>query len=249
MAPGSGSTTFSNIQSFIFSDFGDYIVGTAGVDHYLGERGADFLFGGQGDDYLDGGNGSDELRSGQGDDFAEGGAGNDIIYGGMFDDLVSGGDHDDILRGGIGNDVLHGGNGDDIINGGNALNTLYGEAGSDTFTFVNLSSRNTVMDFTVGVGGDRINLHDLLLTATNFQAGDNLTTAWNQYFRFVDGGNSSSTLQINVDAAHAAALQVNEGWGHVADFQGAANLTIANLIQSNQLVDITAGTGYFPLPF
>ena len=54
---GTSITNFSNIESFIFTDFDDYIVGTSGRDNFTGNKGSDFLFGAQGNDYLVGGEG------------------------------------------------------------------------------------------------------------------------------------------------------------------------------------------------
>ncbi len=60
----------------------------------------------------------------------------------------------DIINGGAGEDLIWGGYGDDILTGG---------ADSDTFLFYEIDySLDTITDFEVGVGGDVINLNDMI---------------------------------------------------------------------------------------
>ncbi|GGF86629.1 hypothetical protein GCM10007301_53150 [Azorhizobium oxalatiphilum] len=90
----------------------------------------------------------------------------DTFYGGDGDDALSGWDGRDYLRGGDGNDRLYGGNGhdslrggagDDRLEGGWGNDYLVGGAGSDWFLFNDLnSSRDRILDFEAGDGGDKI---------------------------------------------------------------------------------------------
>ncbi len=84
------------------------------------------------------------------------------------------------LNGGIGNDQLFGNGGNDTLKGGAGDDVLTGGAGIDRFVYVDLSEggmNETIMDFTVGTGGDILDLADLIdglagATAANaFSAG------------------------------------------------------------------------------
>jgi len=88
------------------------------------------------------------------------------------DDITATGT-DDVLIGGLGNDILDGGAGDDILFGGDGSDTLKGGTGSDSFAF-NLADItagqpdiDTITDFTVGNGGDKLDLSDLLVGETS----------------------------------------------------------------------------------
>jgi S-layer protein len=76
---------------------------------------------------------------------------------------IKGGAGNDVLTGGAAKDTIIGGAGDDTINGGTGIDTLTGGAGSDTFVMAKVAAnRDTITDFTVGTGGDK-----LALTAAN----------------------------------------------------------------------------------
>ncbi len=86
---------------------------------------------------------SDDLNlfGSNGDDAIRGYAGNDLIQALAGDDLVRGGGGDDTIYVGAGQDLAYGGDGNDrLFAGGNGVNDydrLYGDAGSDIFTFYN----------------------------------------------------------------------------------------------------------------
>jgi len=242
---GADNVEFTNIQALSFGSGDDYIVATTANDDLSGGEGNDFLFGGQGNDEFLGGGGNDELRGGQGSDIIDGGAGADIIYGARDSDTINGGNGQDILRGGIGDDIIHGDLGNDIINGGFGTNTLFGGDGADTFTFQNALAVDSVMDFTAL---DRINVHNLL-NVVDYEQGDDLEVTWNNNFRFTSDVDNNSVLEVLLTEAGARITGTTAGWHGVATFEGVADLTIANLITSGQLVDQVDATNYFPLPF
>jgi Ca2+-binding RTX toxin-like protein len=74
-------------------------------------------------------------------DFVEGQAGSDVLIGGSGANTFDGGADADSLYGGAGSDTLTGGTGDDFLKGG---------SGSDAFVFENLTSIDTIDDFTIG---------------------------------------------------------------------------------------------------
>ncbi len=126
-------------------DGDDVIEGGAGADIVLGEAGDDVLAGGAGADRLDGGEGDDRfLADSDGAvDQIDGGEGFDeISFAAMSEDLTI----DLILETAtsveIGEDTFSeveafvGGSGDDIFIAGEDSATFTGNAGSDTFTFV-----------------------------------------------------------------------------------------------------------------
>ena len=72
---------------------------------------------------------------------------------------IKGGDGNDTLTGGAAKDIIIGGAGNDLIDGGAGIDTLTGGAGSDTFVTASLAAdRDTITDFTVGTGGDKLAL-------------------------------------------------------------------------------------------
>jgi Ca2+-binding RTX toxin-like protein len=112
-----------------------------------------------GDDYIDGGDGDDLIA---GDALAiGGGAYTDVYMGG--DDTLLGGDGDDTIFGDT-NDGSEDVGGDDIIEGGAGADVMTGGLGIDTFVFGAdaVGDIDTITDFTDGVGGDILDLADLL---------------------------------------------------------------------------------------
>ncbi|MDH3221597.1 MAG: Ig-like domain-containing protein [Gammaproteobacteria bacterium] len=149
----------------------DSLSGGAGSDYLAGGTGADNLSGGAGNDTLTGGAGDDLVDGGSGDDVVLGGAGDDLVFGGAGADRLEGGQGNDSLVGGSGNDIIFGGDGDDRINGGSGDDSLIGGAGIDIFALesgdegsVGSPAIDTISDFTVGVGGDVLDLSDMLQT-------------------------------------------------------------------------------------
>ncbi|MCW8963470.1 MAG: type I secretion C-terminal target domain-containing protein [Gammaproteobacteria bacterium] len=165
----------------------DTLSGGADDDHLTGDAGDDIVDGGTGDDIVQGGTGDDQLFGGAGADILEGEDGADVLYGGAGDDdlrggedvdtlygndgadLLSGGGDADNLYGGLGDDTLLGGGGIDLMIGGEGDDTMTGGLEGDTFRFmsgdegsVGTPAIDTITDFTVGPGGDVLDLSDLL---------------------------------------------------------------------------------------
>jgi len=179
----------------------DILSGNAGNDSLAGGEGNDTLVGGDGDDYLSGGDGQDSLTGGAGRDTLTGDAGDDVVDGGAGDDVVLGGDGDDLVFGGVGDDRLEGGAGDDVLRGGSGDDVLFGDDGDDRLiggagddsliggAGINIfaleagdegtfgaPATDTIADFTTGIGGDVLDLSDML-------QGENLLTL-DSYFSF-----------------------------------------------------------------
>lgn len=75
-----------------------------------------------------------------GNDVIMGTPGDDSINGGLGNDTICGGGGNDILLGGPGNDTIYGGVGDDIILPGTGMDGAYGQDGSDTVSYADLST-------------------------------------------------------------------------------------------------------------
>ena len=85
------------------------------------------------------------------------------------------------LRGTSGNDILVGQGGNDMLTGNGGVDTFDYNASSD--------GNDTITDFTIGNGGDRLDLSDLL----DYDTGDTLS----DYLTFSDDG---SDVEIAIDA-------------------------------------------------
>jgi Ca2+-binding RTX toxin-like protein len=119
--------TFTSIERFIGTDFGDTLTGS---------NASQKLFGGAGQDILSGAGGSDYLDGGDGDDTVDGGSGNDTLFGGSGTNTLTGGYGNDSFIGGAGTDIFDGGSGTDNVNyrgstSSVALNLDLGGTGGD----------------------------------------------------------------------------------------------------------------------
>ena len=155
-------------------------------------------------------------------DNESGGAGDDGLIGNEGDDTLNGEAGEDYLSGGAGNDILSGGADSDIIFGGTGSDTMSGGTGVDTFTWAAGDGANgetdTITDFTVGEGGDVLNLSDLLegesettlddyLTVTSDGTDTTITVDTNG---LADGGDSSTIILQGVDLAALAGSNDNQ---------------------------------------
>ena len=112
----------------------------------------------------------DIIVAGAGNDIVNGAAGNDALYGQDGNDTLNGDDGNDALYGGAGDDALVGGAGSDLLEGGTGSDTLSGGGGSNTFTWA-LNDRgtpgapaaDTITDFNALLGGDVLDLRELLV--------------------------------------------------------------------------------------
>jgi Ca2+-binding RTX toxin-like protein len=176
----------------------DTLYGNAGKDYLSGGADNDSLFGGADNDYLDGNAGDDLVDGGTGDDIVQGGDGDDRLYGGAGNDKLEGEDGYDLLVGGAGDDSLFGGSGVDVLNGGVGNDELTGGDDIDTFVWSRgdegtetTPSSDVINDFTVGVGGDVLNLGDMLQGENN----GNLT----DYLHFESDGNGGTIINVDTD--------------------------------------------------
>ncbi|MGX9353360.1 M10 family metallopeptidase C-terminal domain-containing protein (plasmid) [Shimia sp. W99] len=155
------STTLTNVENVIGTNWNDSIIGSSGANWLAGGAGNDSLSGGAGIDTLLGGAGDDTLDGGSDGDSLDGGDGNDIIRGGSgsFGDTLLGGAGDDTLIGGSGVDSVDAGDGNDVIenNGGEFIDDIDGGAGIDTldmsgYVFNFLTANLGAGTYTVGGG-------------------------------------------------------------------------------------------------
>ncbi len=133
---------------------------------------------------------------------------------------------DDILNGGDGNDILHGEGGDDILIGGNGDDDLYGGFGSDIFLYdMPVSGVDTIYGFERGVGGDAINITDIL---EGYDSGSDDIL---DFVQLTDNGNGDAVLSVDVDGtggdfAALAIIQGGVGSDTMADLIGNGNLVV-----------------------
>jgi len=162
------------------------ISGTDSGETIAGLGGNDTIFGAGGNDFIDGGAGNDSIVGGSGNDLIKGGAGNDTLEGGSDNDTLIGGAGNDSLNGGTGNDLLEGSTGNDQLTGG---------AGADTFVWhltdkgtTAAPATDTIIDFTTGASGDKLDIKDLLQNENS----DNLSN----YLHFTSNG-TDTTISIS----------------------------------------------------
>jgi Ca2+-binding RTX toxin-like protein len=167
--------------------------------------------------------GKESGRTG-GNDTITGGGGNDTIYGQEGNDVIDGGAGNDLLIGGTGNDTLTGGAGVDVFR------WSLGDQGSTT-----IPASDVVKDFTVGTGGDVLDLRDLL----EGENSGNLTS----FLHFTNSG-GKAVLSIDHDGGSSFAPDQNivfDNFSSVAALAtdlGAANSNadiIAKMIASGHL--------------
>jgi len=128
----------------------------------------------------------------------------DVLVGGNTNDTLNAGEGGDALVGGAGDDLLIGGAGGDIIFGGTGSDTLTGGSGGtdteiDTFAWNAADgdgSTDTITDFTVGAGGDVLDLSDLLQGEENGNLTDYLT---------VTSDGTNSTITVDADGTGGSA--------------------------------------------
>jgi VCBS repeat-containing protein len=217
---GIDSIAGGSLNDAIIGDAGDDILyGNDGNDSLSGGADNDSLFGGTGDDYLAGGDGQDSLSGGTGSDTLDGGAGNDLVDGSSGDDIVLGGEGDDLVFGGSGDDRLEGGAGDDVLSGGSGNDVLFGDEGEDRLVggsgddslvggggidifaleagdegSIGTPAVDTIADFTVGVGGDVLDLSDML-------QNEDLASL-DGFLNFdYDGASGNTTISIDTDGS------------------------------------------------
>jgi len=136
---------------------------------------------------------------------------------------VRGSAFDDILVGDGAANLIFGGAGDDRLTGGTGNDTLEGGLGKDTFAWGSTDAdggTDIIIDFTAGVGGDVLDLSDLLVGETegtidnylkaNFDnSTGNTTIEVYQGDANVSGATSIQTIVVNGDVSDLTSLISN----------------------------------------
>ncbi|MCP4982821.1 MAG: Ig-like domain-containing protein, partial [Gammaproteobacteria bacterium] len=132
------------------------------------------------------------LTGGDDDEILLAGSGADTLVGNAGDDVLIGGLGTDNLQGGVGDDLLIGGSGDDSLVGGTGIDIFALEAGDEGS--VGVPAVDTIADFTVGVGGDVLDLSDML-------QNEDLASL-DGYLNFsYDGVSGDTTISIDIDGS------------------------------------------------
>jgi len=199
---GDGTDTLASIENLVGSRYADTLIGDAQ---------ANTLLGGTGDDTLEGAAGGDRLS---------GGAGSDALSGGVGDDLLKGGEGSDTLYGGAGDDTLFGASENLPDLQSDTFEWKLGDAGT-TLT----PAHDVVRDMQLGVGGDALDLRDLLegeVAGTDLAAAQSL----DQYLHFTEV-NGKAVLEVDPDAGTASMTQ-SITFDNMSLNQLTANLGLAN---------------------
>ncbi|MBZ0093975.1 MAG: retention module-containing protein [Sulfuricella sp.] len=215
----------------------DTLIGGPGNDSLLGEGGDDVLQGNAGNDLIDGGAGVNlisfsEMSAGVNFTLAEGGSGGATVNGtDTYSNIqgVVGGSGNDTLTGNSSANILIGDGGNDILSGRGGADTLTGGSGSDTFTFkAGDTGVDTITDFTVGAGGDVLDVSDVL-------SGTGVTSSNVGAFIIFDTTSSPGNTVVSVDLD-------GEGGGapvQLAILQGVTftdpSTALATLLGNNQI--------------
>ncbi len=227
------------------NDFDNTINGGAGADILDGGDGDDTFIVDNAGDVVTGGLGADTIRSSVSFDLTAslssehlvltgntaingtGHAGDNEITGNTYGNTLDGAAGADTLVGLGGADVLLGGLDNDILDGGAGADTLTGGAGIDTYVFhgteagSNLNA-DTINGFTAGVGGDAIDISDVLVgyTAGSIDAWVHLTVV-----------GSDTVVSIDKNGAAPGGLFYN-----VATIVGVTGLDADQMVTDGNLI-------------
>ncbi|MCP4433122.1 MAG: type I secretion C-terminal target domain-containing protein, partial [Gammaproteobacteria bacterium] len=146
------------------------------------------------------------------DEILIGGNTDDILIANAGDDVLVGNLGDDILQGGAGSDLLIGGSGDDSLVGGDGIDIFALEAGDEGSTVT--PAVDTISDFSIGSGGDVLDLSDML-------QNENLSSL-DSYLNF-DYDNVTGDTTINIDTD-----------GSTGSFESSQQIVLSG-------IDLTAG--------
>ena len=119
---------------------------------------------------------------------------NNHIIGSDGSNKLDGAGGNDVLEGGLGADTLIGGSGNDLLTGGVGIDSLNGGTGVDTFDYNALNEAGDIISgFVRGVGGDVLNLADLLDSFSI--VGDAFD---NDYLDFLQNG-ADTVVRVDAD--------------------------------------------------
>jgi len=152
-------------------------------------------------------------------------AANDTLDGLAGDDQLFGLGGDDSLMGGAGIDFIYGGQGDDTLTGGSEDDTFVWRSGDQGTA--DTPANDTITDFTVGPGGDSLNLADLL---QGEESGD-LTN----YLHFQQDGNDT-LIMVDVDGTGAGGVTQTITLGGI-------DLTAGGSMNDQQIIDSLLAQG------
>lgn len=128
----------------------------------------------------------------------------DDITGDAGADSISGGEGADTIAGAGGNDTLNGGAAADSITGGDGRDTITTGTGADIITFgTAATSRDTVLDFTAGTGGDQIKTANYLAGAGDF---NEVATAASSAFAYTGLNQTGQVIEFAFEANAASNL-------------------------------------------
>ena len=110
-----------------------------------------------------------------------------------------------------------------VLVGGADDDVLFGGAGSDTFLFQSFDgSVDTIKDFESGIGGDVINITDLL------EGFDPMSDALSDFVQLSNSGGNTQVL-VNADG-------MGTDFVAIAMIEGGAGASLANLINNGNIV-------------
>lgn len=233
----------------------DTLYGYGGNDNLNGGAGYDYLYGGAGNDVIIGGdaadtsgnqfygeNGNDRLIGTAGNEYLYGSSGNDTLKGGDGNDYLSDEEYDSLLS----KNTLDGGAGNDNIRvfsyNPESLTRATGGSGSDSYQLQSGSRGDlAITDFTVGTGGDILDIASLISSSIELSAANPLAGGVG-YFRLAQQGNDT-LLQWDRDGAGTS-----YGWESKARLLKitADSLTSDNFNPSSDVSSIDIITNHLP---
>ncbi|WP_087684106.1 retention module-containing protein [Agarilytica rhodophyticola] len=148
----------------------------------------------------------------------------DASYSFDQDDFIAGNDDGNLLSGLVGDDVIFGGLGNDTATGGSGADTFVWQAGDEASSAV-----DTITDFTIGVGGDVLDVSDLL------QGESDSALVLDDYLDFSSDG-TDTTISIDVDGDGSGADMTIVLQGVDLTTFGADQSIIQNLIDNNNII-------------
>ncbi|TAL35537.1 MAG: type I secretion C-terminal target domain-containing protein [Alphaproteobacteria bacterium] len=156
------------------------------------------------------------------DDKYLGSGGADIYFGLGGNDNIDGREGNDFLFGNAGADKIAGGEGNDFLDGGIGADVLTGGAGSDTFALNNFDGVDKIQDFDKAIGGDILDLRDML---SGYDGSQPVTDYIHAHSA---GGNTIISFDADGTGAGAAT--------DVAKLQGVTGIDIQTLFDHGQIL-------------